>query len=162
MRKTFSYVNGAGLMVGTFDIVAALLYYYIKTGNREVFNVLKYVASGFFEKAALAGDALMIVAGLLFHYVIAFAFTAFFFWLFPHIKLLSSNKLLTGIVYGCFVWAVMNLGVVPLSKIGSRPFNPLNAFINLLILILCIGIPLSYLANNFYRRKNLKMTAIQN
>ena len=160
MSKTFSHVIKAGFMVGTFDIVAALLYYYLKTGNREVFNVLKYIASGFFGKNALAGDALMIVTGLLFHYFIAFAFTAFFFWLFPHINGLSRNKFLTGIVYGCFVWAVMNLAVVPLSRIGSRPFNLLNAFINLLIMILCIGIPLSFRANNFYRRKNLKMTAI--
>jgi hypothetical protein len=54
----------------------------------------------------------------------------------------------------------MNLAVVPLSKIGSRPFNLLNATINLLILILCIGIPLSFLANNFYKSKNLKSTSI--
>jgi hypothetical protein len=153
MSKTFSHVIKAGFLVGTFDIVAALLYYYIKTGNREVFNVLKYVASGFFGKNALTGDALVIVAGLLFHYFIAFVFTALFFWLFPQIKVLSRNKFLTGIVYGCFVWAVMNLAVVPLSRIGSRPFNLLNAFINLLILVLCIGIPLSFMANNFYKNR---------
>lgn len=149
-------------MVGTFDILAAFLYYYIRTGNSSVFNVLKFVASGFFGKAALQGGGLVIVAGFLFHYFIAFAFTAFFFWLFPHIKVLSRNRLVTGIVYGCFVWTVMNLAVVPLSRVGSRPFSLLNAFINLLILILCIGIPLSILANNFYRRKSLKMTALQN
>jgi hypothetical protein len=67
MSKTFSYVIRAGLLVGTLDIAAAFLYYYIRTQNSNVFTVLKYVASGFFGKAALEGDAVMIVAGLLFH-----------------------------------------------------------------------------------------------
>ncbi|HEU4903274.1 MAG TPA: hypothetical protein VFT06_10790, partial [Flavisolibacter sp.] len=63
MSRTFSHIIRAGLMVGTFDILAAFLYYYIRTGNSSVFNVLKFVASGFFGKAALQGGGLVIVAG---------------------------------------------------------------------------------------------------
>jgi len=160
MNKTFSPIIQAGLVVGTLDITAAFLYYYAKTGNSQVFNVLKYVASGFFGKEALQGGGGMIVAGLLFHYFIAFVFTVLFFWIFPRIKLFHRHPLLTGIVYGCFVWSVMNLVVVPLSSIGSRPFVPLNAFINLLILIVCIGIPLSFMANHFYNKKQLDHVAV--
>jgi hypothetical protein len=68
-------------------------------------------------------------------------------------------SILSGIVYGLFVWAVMNLVIVPLSRIGHRPFNPVNAVINLLILIVCMGIPLSIMANNFYRRNRLEVSA---
>jgi uncharacterized membrane protein len=157
MRKNFSPVVRAALLVGTFDITAAFIYYYLKTGKTEVLNVLKFVASGFFGKAALAGDGLIMLAGLLFHYIFAFAFTVFFFWIFPQIKLLARNKIITGIIYGCFVWTVMNLVVVPLSRIGNRPFNLTNAAINLLILVLCIGVPLSFMANNYYRRKGAKI-----
>jgi uncharacterized membrane protein len=155
MRKNFLPIVWAGFLVGTLDITAAFLYYYIKTGKTEVFNVLKFVASGFFGKEAVPGDGLMKLAGLFFHYFIAFVFTVFFFWLFPHLKLPSRKRLVTGIVYGCFVWAVMNLVVVPLSRIGSRPFNLSNAAINLLILIICIGIPLSFMANRYYIKKQL-------
>jgi uncharacterized membrane protein YagU involved in acid resistance len=139
--------------VGTLDILAAFLYYFIRTGNNKVFNVLRYVASGFFGKEAISGGGEMIVAGVLFHYLIAFAFTLFFFWLFPHLKALSINKILIGIVYGIFVWAIMNLVVVPLSRIGSQPFNTINVLSNLLILIVCMGIPLSIMATNFYKRR---------
>lgn len=143
----------SGLLVGTLDILSAFIYYFIKTGNNDVFNVLKYVASGLFGKEAFSGNNGMIIAGLLLHYIIAFAFTLFFFWLFSKIKVLSKNKIMTGIFYGIFIWMIMNLVVVPLSSIGNQPFDTLNATINMLILIACIGIPLSFMANNFYKKK---------
>ena len=142
----------AGLIVGTLDILSAFIYYFLKTGNKNVFIVLKYVASGAFGKEALSGGSKMMVAGLIFHYAIAFSFTVFFFWLFPKVKLASKNLLLTGVIYGLFVWTVMNMLVVPLSQIGPRPFNLSSAIINALILIVCIGIPLAFVAGKFYRK----------
>ncbi len=153
MNNLISKIIKAGLIVGTLDILSAFIYYFIKTGDKNVFNVLKYVASGIFGKEASSGGNSMIMAGLVLHYIIAFAFTIFFFWLFPKIKVFSKNKILTGVIYGVFTWMVMNLVVVPLSNIGSRPFNMINALINVIILIVCIGIPLSFMANTFYRKK---------
>ncbi len=153
MNNTSSKIISAGLIVGTLDILSAFIYYFIKTGNRNVFNALKYVASGLFGKQAISGGTEMILAGLILHYVIAFSFTIFFFWLFPKIKALSKYLILTGILYGAFIWCVMNLVVVPLSSIGNRPFNISNAIINMLILMVCIGIPLSFMTNRFYKNK---------
>ena len=140
------------MIIGTLDILAAFIYYYLASGNKDVFVILRYIASAVFGKAALTGGVRMSIAGLIFHYLIAFAFTIFFFWIFPRLKLLSRNILLAGMVYGLFTWAIMNLVVVPLSKIGTRPSNLLNASTNALILIVCIGIPLAYLANRFYKQ----------
>lgn len=153
MNNKSSTIIKAGLLVGTLDILSAFIYYFIKTGKKDVFNVLKYVASGLFGKEAFSAGNGMIIAGLLLHYMIAFAFTLFFFRLFPKIKVFSTNKILTGIFYGIFIWMVMNLVVVPLSGIGNRPFDIVNATINVLILIICIGIPLSFMANNFYKKE---------
>jgi hypothetical protein len=153
MNKTFPQILRAGLLVGTLDIAAAMLYFFISTGNKDVLIVVKYIASGVFGKTAFSGGAEMIAAGFLFHYLIALSFTAFFFWIYPHIKTFAGYMLLSGIAYGLFVWAVMNLVIVPLSRIGHRPFKLVDAVINLLILIVCMGIPLSIMANNFYRRK---------
>jgi len=55
----------------------------------------------------------MMIAGLLFHFVIAFIFTLFFFLIFPKVKLLQGNTIIVAIVYGIFVWAVMNKIVIP-------------------------------------------------
>src|SRR5215217_2855024 len=96
----------------------------------------------------------MIIAGLILHYIIAIGFTTFCFLLFPKVKALSKNKILTGTLYGIFVWMIMNLVVVPLSSIGRPPFVFDSVLVNVLILIVCIGIPLSFMANKFYKSKS--------
>lgn len=156
MNNLISKIIKAGLIVGTLDILSAFIYYFIKTGEKNVFNVLKFVASGLFGKEASSAGNKMIIAGLVLHYIIAFAFTIFFFWLFPKIKTFSKNKILTGVIYGIFIWMVMNLVVVPLSNVGSRPFNMINALINVIILIVCIGIPLSFMATAYYKKVPLQ------
>ncbi|MDQ6813043.1 MAG: hypothetical protein M3040_04840 [Bacteroidota bacterium] len=153
MNKLPSEIIKAGAVAGTLDIITACTYYCIKTGGSNPLNVLKFVASGVFGKDAIAGGSTMIIAGLALHYFIAFAFTAFFFWLFPKVKVLSTNKIGTGVVYGIFAWMVMNLLIVPLSNVAARPFNLANSVINAVILIVCIGIPLSFMANKFYRER---------
>ena len=67
------------LLVGTLDIVAAFVDYWLATG-RGPEGVLRYVASGAFGSAAFTGGICMIWYGLLFHYMIAAAWTALFFW----------------------------------------------------------------------------------
>jgi hypothetical protein len=159
MNKTISTILKAGLLVGTLDILAAFLYYFIRTGNNNVFIILKYIAAGLLGKEALSGGAPMMMAGLLFHYLIAFAFTCFFFWVYPKSKALSSNNLLIGVAYGFFIWATMSFIVVPLSQLGTQPFTMVNSLIELLILIVCFGIPLSIWASHFYNRNNVKTPA---
>jgi uncharacterized membrane protein YagU involved in acid resistance len=133
------------LLVGTLDISAALFYYYIRTG-KDPENVLRFVASGVFGKDAFSGGTIMSIYGLAFHFLNAFLFTVFFFWIFPKLKLLSKNRILTAIGYGIFIWAVMQLIVLPLSKIGVTSFTLKSASIAISILIVCIGLPLSFMA----------------
>ncbi len=46
MNNLISTIIKAGLIVGTLDILSAFLYYFIKTGDKNVFIVLQAVASG--------------------------------------------------------------------------------------------------------------------
>ena len=62
----FAEIIKAGLLVGTLDILAAFLNYYITTGNKDVFTVLRYIASAVFGRAAFAGGVNSVVAGLFF------------------------------------------------------------------------------------------------
>jgi hypothetical protein len=152
MKTQNASILKAGLVVGTLDILSAFIYVFIKSGNPHIPGILKFIASGVFGKQATAGGSGMIVAGLLFHYAIAFLFAIFFFRIYPKIKKLFGNKFFLGIVYGIFVWCVMNLIVVPLSHVAHRDFNLANAAINIGILIICIGIPLSFMADAFYKK----------
>lgn len=141
----------SGIIVGTLDITAALLQFFIKTG-KDPFIVPKFVASGVFGNAAMKGGADMIAWGFLFHYIIALCFTVFFFWLISRRPALLQNRLLTGIGYGVFTWAVMRFVVVPLSFTTKQPSTLSGTLIAILILIVCIGIPLAYMAAAFRKQ----------
>jgi putative exporter of polyketide antibiotics len=132
-----------GLIAGALDITAACVQYMLKTGNNPV-RVLVYVSSGVFGKPALAdGGAGYAIAGLVFHFLIALIFAAIFYVAWPVLKLLTTNRLLLGVIYGILVWAAMNLVVVPLSHVPQSPFNGWNAVQAALILIICIGLPIA-------------------
>jgi hypothetical protein len=148
MRNTLLPIAKSGFIVGTLDILAAFLYYFIKTGKNPL-SVLKFVAGGFFGEKAFRGGNSMYFFGLFLHYLIAFCFTVFFYLVISKLNSLKNLLVLRGLLYGLFVWAIMNVLVVPLSKLPGRPIDPVNALINILILMVCVGIPLSFLENNY-------------
>ena len=74
------------------------------------------------------------------------------FLAYPRVALLRQNALLIGIGYGLFVWTMMNLVLVPLTRIKPGPFNLNNAAIQASILVVCIGLPISLLARRHYAK----------
>ena len=139
----------SGLVVGSLDIIAALTNFYIRTG-KDPLVVLKYISSAVFGKAAFSGDNSMNILGLLLHFLIAFIWTIFFFLIYPKLRLISWNRIITGIIYGIFIWLIMSLVVVPMSKASGSTFNIKQAIIAVLILIGAIGLPLSFIAHRYY------------
>ena len=153
-RLTWEVVALAGLLVGTLDILAAYTQFYISTGKNPIPAVSKYIASGVFGRDALKGGADMIILGIVFHYIIAFLFTIFFFWIYKRWPLLSRNWVLTGFACGIFIWVVMTQVVVKLSntlKMGSGTIG--KKIIAALILITMIGLPLSYIAKRLTKNQ---------
>jgi hypothetical protein len=141
-----------GFIAGTLDATAAIIQFYIKTGKSPVI-IFVYIASAVFGKDAFSMSQFIAFAGLLFHYLIATIFSAFYFLIYPKIKFLQKNKTVDAIIYGIFVWMVMNLIVVPLSHVQASPFNFVNALVAAVILILCIGVPVSFIAFSFYKNR---------
>jgi hypothetical protein len=143
------------LIAGTLDITAASVYYPL-TYKFKLILLYQNIASGVFGQNAFAGGLLMAATGLVFHYLIALTWTIFFFLIFPRIKILSKNLLLTGIGYGIFVWLIMNLFVVPMSRV-SRPSFPLGQIVvSMAFLIFCIGLPISLIVGKYYSEKSCK------
>jgi len=143
-RSLFSRIITAWLIVGTLDITAASIQFYIKTGKGPG-PIFKYIAGAVFPEASKGGTE-MIIAGLIFHYIIALLVTVFFFLVFSKIAIPMLNRIFIGIIYGAFVWFITARVVVPLTLIGVRPSNPTNEIIAASILMVCIGIPLALLA----------------
>ena len=155
-----------GLIAGTLDAAAASINFYLRTGNNPI-RVWRFVASGVFGKQASADpdDLLMPALGLLFHFLLAFSFTIFFFLIFPKIKWLAKNIFITGIVYGILVWLLMTRIVVPLSNTAKLPPRPSSTILGistqtllgLSFIMFCIGLPIAFFTARYYRRKQLSL-----
>ena len=142
-----------GFTAGTLDIIAACLQYHLKT-HKDVGNVLRYIASGVFGPRAFAGATTTMAAwGLFFHFVIAFGLTIFYFILYPRVPWLGKYKILAGILYGIFAWIVTTQLIVPLSAVRPGPFEIWGAIKAVLILVVCIGLPVSFMTNKHYLYK---------
>lgn len=136
----------AGLIVGTIDILCAIVKFLIETGrNPQV--IFKFIASGVFGVSALKGGIDMVVAGALFHYGIA-TIWAFLFFLLASKMNLKKHLYSIGALYGIFVWIMMNKVVLPLSSTPPLNKSITDDLIGIAILIAAIGLPLAF----FYKR----------
>lgn len=148
----FKTILVAGLLAGTLDILAAVAWFLV-AGGKDPERVLLFIASGYFGKAAFAGGEQMAGMGLLFHYLIAFAFTCFYFIVYPVFPAVKKNVLAVAVVFGIFTWIVMNLVVIPFSKITSATFKPLNVSLGIVILILFFALPITVILKRHFEKK---------
>ncbi|HVW95812.1 MAG TPA: hypothetical protein VHA56_07575 [Mucilaginibacter sp.] len=132
------------LLTGTLDAMAALIWNY----KASPVIIFEYIASGVFGRSAFAGGAPMVLWGVLFHYIIASSFTIVFYLLYPRFYRIFRNKYIIALEFGVITWFVMNLAVVPLSRIGFKPFLHLIPILTgMLILVICIGLPVALTAD---------------
>jgi hypothetical protein len=156
-KNSFLVILSTGLLAGTLDAIAAIINYTIN-GGKLPSKIFQYIASGAVGPQAFTGGAGMVILGIIFHYTIAFSFTLFFFLIFPGLRILSKNLFITGLVYGIFVWLIMNLFVVPMSNVSQPPFHIKQAIIGMLILMFAIGLPISFMIGRYYRHKKNPQT----
>jgi hypothetical protein len=142
----------AALIAGCLDVTAACIQAYI-TNKVTPDIILKYIASGIFGKEAFSGGVGYMLFGLLVHFLIAFACTLFYFLLYPKLKILQANILLSALFIAVTAWAIPARLIVQLSKIKMAPFNLTKALIAVAILYCCIGLPVSYFAKRYYNKK---------
>lgn len=139
-----------GLLTGTLDAFAALAWNY--KANPAI--IFEFIASGVFGKAAYAVGSPMVLWGLLFHYLIALAFTTVFYLAYSFFYGVFGNKYLIAVEYGLITWFVMNIVVIPMSKIGPSHFHIIPTIIGMAILIICIGMPVALIAARHHTSRN--------
>jgi hypothetical protein len=150
----FKIILLSGLLVGTLDILSAFVDVYVSTGRNPLL-VLNYIASAVFGPEARTVGADMQLFGLLCHYLIAFIFTILFFVAYRPLQFYKLSPVVLGILYGLFIWVVMNRLVVPMSRIGRPPVTPplWRMAKAALILIAMIGLPLALIARKYLPNK---------
>jgi hypothetical protein len=140
-----------GLVAGTLDISYNLIYNSFRSITPAM--VFRYIAAGLVgTPRAVQMGAAGIALGVVIHYSIAMTWTVIFYAASRKIAILWRRPVISGLVYGCVVFVVMNFVVVPLSNVPHVKHH-LTMFVwvvNVIApLLLCIGLTISLLMRKY-------------
>nr|WP_294784950.1 DUF1440 domain-containing protein [uncultured Flavobacterium sp.] len=153
MRSKIKTIVSSGLVAGTLDITAAILIYSVILHKTTAEKILRSIASGIFKNEAYTNGIEMTILGLGLHFLIALLFAWFYFKIFPYLPFFKINTFLSGISYGFFIWAVMNLIVLPIV-FPVLPEKNLDTalLLSILIVICCVGLPIAFITKKYYAK----------
>ena len=141
-----------GLIAGTLDITDNLIF----NQFREIspIRMFQYVASGLIGMKSFQIGLASVALGVLIHYTIALFWTGVFYTTSRKFSILVRRPVISGLLYGGFVYLVMNFVVLPLSRVPPRPAAvTLPSRINaVLALLLFIGLTISLLTRRSVTR----------
>jgi uncharacterized membrane protein YagU involved in acid resistance len=138
----FPWLLGGAFVAGALDISYAITFSYMRRGTPPA-RLLQFVASGALGPTALEGGTRTALLGLGFHFLNAFLITSAFFAVASRASGLLKRPIITGAAFGIAVYVVMNTVVIPLSRIGPRPFPRTDSLVTgLLVHMFGIGVPI--------------------
>ena len=138
-------------VVGILDATAAIIVYGIFY-NYNPIQIYQFVSSAVLSNNAYNGGIPVALLGVAFHFFIAFVSSYLFIEFYPKLAVLRQNKIIVGLVYGLIIWAVMNLIVIPLTKIPASGFDTVSV-LAILWHMFVVGLPISIIAYKFYNKK---------
>ena len=147
------FIVKTGLLAGFLDISAAFIDAYASRGTAPT-RVLQFIASGVFGRSAFSGGQAMALWGCVFHFFFASTWSSLFFLMYPRINFLGKRWIASGILYGVFVWIMMNMVVLPLSNTPAFSRSLTSIIKATTILIFMIGLPISYRVHQYYSKKH--------
>ena len=129
------------LVVGTLDALDAIVFFGLRSGAQPI-RIFQGIASGLIGPAARQGGLKTAALGVFLHYFIAFGIVTTYVLVSRRVRLLTRHPVMCGLLYGIAAYAVMNLVVIPLSKIGGPSMPATPVLVNgLLIHMLGVGLP---------------------
>jgi hypothetical protein len=134
------------LVVGTLDALDAIVFFGARNGARPM-RIFQGIAAGLLGPGARQGGLKTAAIGAALHYFIAFGIVATYVLVSRRAAPLTRHAVICGVLYGLVVYAVMNLVVIPLSKIGGPSMPPAAVLANgLLIHMFGVGLPAALFA----------------
>jgi hypothetical protein len=139
-----------GGVVGSIDFAYATLFVVLK--GRPWYRAWQAVASAVLGGGAFTGGLPTALAGVFLHFTVATCIVGVYMIASRRVPILRRKKLLCGLVYGVCAFFVMNLVVVPLTRIGPQPLH-WSAFNigGLLVHTLLLGPAAAYFARRAVR-----------
>jgi hypothetical protein len=148
-RKIAAIVVG-GLIGGAFDIAYAIIFSNLRSGVAPS-RILQSVASGLLGSDAYTGGIPTATLGLGLHFFMALLWAASYVIAAGRIPLLVRQPVACGAAFGAFVYAFMNLVVIPLSRFPTKPSYPLAILATgLFVHMFLFGVPIALAARRGY------------
>jgi len=142
-KPALSAILIGGLIAGTLDLTYAIVF----SGSHGVpaMRVMQSVASGWLGSAAYEGGVPTAILGVLSHYFIMFCAAAVFFAASRRFDFLVRRPVISGVVFGLIMYAVMSLVVLPLSAFPHKITftDPVLVSANLFVHMFFVGVPIS-------------------
>jgi uncharacterized membrane protein YagU involved in acid resistance len=142
--NAFLAIFWGGMACGVFDITQAFIAFGLQFHLRPS-QVLQSVASGLLGPKSFQGGAGTALLGLFLHFLIAFIWAVIFFVASRQITFLTARPVIAGLLYGEFVWVMMNCVVVPLSAIHRWPprTDPASIITGPILHTVLVGLPIA-------------------
>ena len=138
--RTAAILLAGVLVIGTLDIVYAMVFWHFKAGVPPA-RIFQSVAAGIYGKAAFTGGGRTAAIGAALHYFISLCIVLVYWLASKRFRVLSERPILYGSIYGVLVYFVMNYVVIPLS--ATQRGNFLFSWVALTIVVhaFLIGVP---------------------
>jgi uncharacterized membrane protein YagU involved in acid resistance len=148
--NAFLAIFWGGLTCGVFDITQAFIGFGLQFHLRPT-QVLQSVASGLLGPKSFQGGATTAALGLFLHFLIAFIWATIYYVASRQIVFLTEHPVIAGLIYGEFVWVMMNCVVVPLSAIHRWPprFDPASIITGPIGHTALVGLPIALAVKRF-------------
>jgi hypothetical protein len=135
----------ATLVAGALDATDGVVFFGLHGLNP--IQVLQYIASGLLGAPSFRGGIATAGLGVLIHFTIAFVVAAIYILVIRGARALRPQWVLTGLLYGAAVWAVMNLVILPLTAVAPSHISTAALLNGIIGHALFVGLPIAFFAN---------------
>lgn len=114
----------AGLACAATDIGYVIVLVLLKGGSP--FRMLQGIAFSVLGRATYEGGIATVALGLALHTGVALGAAALFFALYRTLAIVRAHWLASGVLFGAFFYVLMQLVVLPLTRVPHQSFPPPN------------------------------------
>ena len=139
-------IASTGLIVGFLDILSAFVIWWQRGVALQ--HGLQGIASGLLGTKSYEGGIATAILGLVIHFFIAFVVVSILYLASRKIRFLTTQPIVSGILYGIGVYLVMYWIVLP-SVFPTFRHRLSNESIELAIHICLIGLPIAFLLRRY-------------
>lgn len=143
----------ATLVSGVLDATAAVAVFNFALGRMSIIQILQWIASGAFGQEAFNMGFIGAAYGVLFHFIIAFAFSAGLFLFYKKLPVIRDYPIFAGLAYGGYIWIFMNFFILPQTQLQASAFEPGVALTGFIWHMLFVGLPITLFAKKTYETK---------